>query len=104
MAPTEPIEFRTLLKQYRAQAGFSQEALAERAGLSTRVVSDIERGVIKAPHRDTVRRVSDALGLATEQRAASGGLCHRAAAGATSPTRRSPMGCTPRPPRDPILS
>jgi len=72
MAPVEPLEFRTLLKQYRTQTGLSQEALAERAGLSARVVSDIERGVIHTPQRDTVTRLSDALGLAARQRAAFG--------------------------------
>lgn len=34
MAPTKPSDFRTLLRQYRAQAGLTQEALVERAGLS----------------------------------------------------------------------
>ncbi len=72
MAPTEPLDFRTLLKQYRSQAGLTQEALAERAGLSVRVVSDLERGVIQSPQRKTITRIADALDLKGQQRATFG--------------------------------
>src|SRR6266852_9924438 len=63
--------FADLLRQHRLAAGLTQEALAERAGLSLRGVSDLERGARRAPHRDTVRRLTAALGLdAAEQGAA----------------------------------
>ena len=37
-------EFGDLLRRYRTAAGLTQEELAERAGLSTRGISDLERG------------------------------------------------------------
>ncbi len=61
--------FRDLLKRYRVAAGLSQEALAERARLSTRGLSDLERGVNRAPHAETVARLAVALGLTPEERA-----------------------------------
>lgn len=60
--------FGTLLRQHRTVAGLSQEALAERAGLSTRAISDLERGVKKRPHPATMRLLADALGLGAEER------------------------------------
>jgi len=70
MDPTHPSEVGVLLKRHRRAASLSQEALAERAALSARVVSDIERGVIQAPQRDTVARLADALTLPAPERAA----------------------------------
>jgi predicted ATPase len=46
----------------------TQEELAERAGISTRAVSDTERGLRAAVHADTARRLAAALGLAGEAR------------------------------------
>ena len=37
-------EFGGLLRRFRLAAGFSQEALAERAGLSADAVAALERG------------------------------------------------------------
>jgi ribosome-binding protein aMBF1 (putative translation factor) len=50
-----------LVRRHRVAAGLSQEALAARAGVSRRGVSDIERGVIQAPRDDTLSRLADAL-------------------------------------------
>jgi predicted ATPase/DNA-binding XRE family transcriptional regulator len=61
--------FARLLKRSRVAAGLTQEALAERANLSVRTVSDLERGLKTRPHRDTVELLADALGLAPEDRA-----------------------------------
>jgi predicted ATPase/transcriptional regulator with XRE-family HTH domain len=61
--------FGELLRRYRAAAGLTQEALAERAGLSVRGISDLERGVNRRPHRDTLQMLADALGLAPEAKA-----------------------------------
>jgi predicted ATPase/DNA-binding XRE family transcriptional regulator len=61
--------FGHLLWQYRRAAGLTQEALAERAGLSVRGVSDLERGARRAPHRETVRLLADALALGSAERA-----------------------------------
>jgi transcriptional regulator with XRE-family HTH domain/tetratricopeptide (TPR) repeat protein len=62
--------FATALRQHRLAAGHSQESLAERAGLSRRGISDLERGLKRAPHLYTVERLADALALDPPQRAA----------------------------------
>jgi predicted ATPase/transcriptional regulator with XRE-family HTH domain len=48
----------------------SQEELAERAHLSARAISDLERGVKRTPRRDTVQLLIEALGLSGEVRTA----------------------------------
>jgi transcriptional regulator with XRE-family HTH domain/tetratricopeptide (TPR) repeat protein len=58
-----PLTFGELLRRYRVAAVLTQQELAARAGLSTRAVSDLERGVKGQPHPDTVRRLATALGL-----------------------------------------
>jgi len=60
--------FAALLRRHRAAAGLTQEALAERAGLSTRAIAYLERGA-HTPYRDTVSRLADALALAPQDRA-----------------------------------
>jgi len=66
----EPTTFAALLKRYRMAAGLTQEALAERASLSTRAVSDLERGLSRAPRYDTLDLLTRAMNLSAEQRAA----------------------------------
>src|SRR6185437_5214765 len=61
--------FKDLLRGYRLGAGLSQEALAERAHLSIRTISDLERGVKHWPRPDTVRLLAEALDLALPDRA-----------------------------------
>jgi predicted ATPase/DNA-binding XRE family transcriptional regulator len=51
------------LRQYRRSAGLTQEELAERAGLSVRGLSDLERGARRQAYRDTIQRLAQALGL-----------------------------------------
>ena len=51
--------FSAVLRQLRTSAALSQEALAERAGLSPRGISDLERGVRRAPHLATVRLLAE---------------------------------------------
>src|SRR3712207_6259344 len=48
----------------------SQEELAEKARLSARAISDLERGVKRTPRRDTVQLLVEALGLSGETRTA----------------------------------
>jgi len=62
-------QFADLLRQHRIASALSQEALAERAGISARAVSDLERGVKQRPHLETVRMLADALGLTGTERA-----------------------------------
>ena len=61
-------DFGGLLRRYRVAAGLTQEELAERAGISTRGVSDLERGVHGLPRKDTLRLLLDALALAPADR------------------------------------
>jgi predicted ATPase/DNA-binding XRE family transcriptional regulator len=56
------------LRKLRLMAGMTQEELAERAGISARTVSDVERGLRTVVHHDTAHRLASALGLAEEQR------------------------------------
>src|SRR3954469_11599564 len=60
--------FADLLRQLRTAAALSQEELAERAGVSLRGLSDLERGVRRAPHLSTVRVLADALSLGPVER------------------------------------
>jgi predicted ATPase/DNA-binding XRE family transcriptional regulator len=57
------------LKKLRAAAGMTQEELADRAGISARTVSDVERGLRMSVHGDTARRLAAALGLSDQDRA-----------------------------------
>jgi predicted ATPase/transcriptional regulator with XRE-family HTH domain/Tfp pilus assembly protein PilF len=61
--------FGDLLRLHRQAAGLTQEQLAERANLSLRAVSDLERGIKQHPRRQTVQLLAAALDLAPEQRA-----------------------------------
>jgi predicted ATPase/transcriptional regulator with XRE-family HTH domain len=65
-----PLAFGYLLKRHRQAAGLTQEALAERAGLSARAVSDLERSVNRRPHDETLRLLAEALCLSPADRAA----------------------------------
>ncbi|HJQ03932.1 MAG TPA: helix-turn-helix transcriptional regulator [Nocardioides sp.] len=56
-----------VLRSLRDDAAITQEELADRAGLSARTVSDIERGLRRRLYRDTAERLGAALGL-TEAR------------------------------------
>jgi len=66
----ETATFATLLRRYRLAASLSQEALAERARLSTAAIAALERGRRTAPRPDTVALLADALGLAPHECAA----------------------------------
>jgi predicted ATPase/transcriptional regulator with XRE-family HTH domain len=61
--------FGALVRRYRVAAGLSQEALAERAGLSARAISDLERDGQRTPRRDTLALLAGALDLAAPERA-----------------------------------
>lgn len=68
MATPPSLPFGALLRRYRVLAGLTQEALAERAGLSVRAISDLERGVNRAPQPATLLLLADALKLSAEDR------------------------------------
>jgi predicted ATPase/DNA-binding XRE family transcriptional regulator len=64
------LSFGTLLRRHRLAAGLTQEELAERAGVSQRSISDLERGVPHRPHKDTLTRLTQSLALGPGERAA----------------------------------
>jgi tetratricopeptide (TPR) repeat protein/transcriptional regulator with XRE-family HTH domain len=62
------LTFGARLVSRRRLAGLSQEGLAKRAGLSVRMIANLERGRARRPHPDSVRRLADALGLRGRRR------------------------------------
>ena len=77
--------FGALLRRFRLAVGLSQEELAERAGLSARGISDLERGVHRVPYRDTLIRLFEVLALDREQQAAMEAASRRTVRAAASP-------------------
>ncbi|HEX3492548.1 MAG TPA: tetratricopeptide repeat protein, partial [Streptosporangiaceae bacterium] len=57
------------LRRLRAEAGLTQEELAEAARLSPRSVSDLERGINRTARKETARLLAGALGLIGPARA-----------------------------------
>jgi len=68
MSAEGPGSFGALLRRYRIAAGLTQEALADRAGLSVRGIADLERGARRFPHFHTLRCLVEALELAPDDR------------------------------------
>ena len=67
--PETPVTFASMLRKLRREARLTQEELAEAAGVSLRSVSDLERGVVSIPQKETVRLLADALRLIGPARA-----------------------------------
>src|SRR5919198_4473323 len=96
MDTAEQRPFGAVLRGYRVAAGLSQEELAERAQLSRRTISDLERGVTSGPYRSTVALLADALALDVPQRAVLERAAHRSgAADVAVPARRQDWGEAP---------
>src|SRR5215472_4922644 len=66
-----------MLRRHRVAAGLTQEELAERAGMSVRGLSYLEKDG-RQPYRDTVRRLADALRLDEPARVAFTTLARQA--------------------------
>lgn len=98
MDATEQRPLGALLRAHRVAAGLSQEELAERAHLSQRTISDLERGISTAPYRDTIALLADALALGERARAALDDAVRRARS--SSAAHREPG----RSPADPLLA
>src|SRR5438132_4173588 len=79
MVAQQPAAFGELLKRYRLSAGLTQEGLAERAGLSERAISHLERGARRAPQRATLQLLAEALGLSGEEHVVPAATVVRAA-------------------------
>jgi predicted ATPase/DNA-binding XRE family transcriptional regulator len=86
-------DFGSLLRRYRLAAGLSQDALAERARVSSNGISALERGRRRIPQRETLELLSGALALNPEQRRAFEGAATR-----TSTPRRREGGSVTRGP------
>jgi predicted ATPase/DNA-binding XRE family transcriptional regulator len=65
----QEVSFGGRLRQLREAAGLTQEELAERATLTRKAISMLERGERKRPYPHTVRSLADALGLSEGERA-----------------------------------
>src|SRR5215212_8389071 len=62
--------FGQQLRRLRVAAGLSQEALAERSGLSVQAIGALETGKRRRPYPHTVAALADALGLTESERTA----------------------------------
>ena len=87
-----PPAFGDLLRRFRVAAGWTQEELAEHAGVSARAITKYERGATLRPQRETVRLLADALTLLPEERALfeAAGKAHRAPTPAPVPAAAVP--------------
>jgi predicted ATPase/transcriptional regulator with XRE-family HTH domain len=94
--------FGGLLRTLRLAADLTQEDLAERAGVSARLVSDLERGVIRRPRRDTVRMLADGLGLDAGDRATFAAAARGRVVDTSQPAADPPAGDPPWPPWPPL--
>src|SRR5690348_4100834 len=90
--------FGGLLRRYREAAGLTQEALAERAGISARAVSDLERGINRSPRSATLALLAPALELGAADRARL-----EAAAGRLTVARDLPGAALLGPDQPPLL-
>jgi predicted ATPase/transcriptional regulator with XRE-family HTH domain len=63
-AMSSPAPLAALIRRRRVAARLTQEELAEKAGISVRTISDIERGLRRFVYRDTAERLADALKVA----------------------------------------
>jgi predicted ATPase/DNA-binding XRE family transcriptional regulator len=96
ISPLFGASFGTLLRRYREAAGLTQEALAQRAGLSARGISDLERGARQAPRRETVDLLASALALPPHKRA----LLEAAARPALAAGQREGLEASAAPPHN----
>ena len=55
------------IKNLRKKAGWSQQKLAEEAGLSYTVITKIEQGVAKRPSIQTMMKLADAFGISLDE-------------------------------------
>jgi predicted ATPase/DNA-binding XRE family transcriptional regulator len=93
----QPPSFGQVLRQLRAAAALSQAELAERAGVSARGISDLERDLRQAPRPETARLLADALALDDDARTALLAAAHPAQFPAQSPPPASLAGALPVP-------
>jgi transcriptional regulator with XRE-family HTH domain len=68
LAELPGLTFAGLLRQLRLEARLTQEELAEAARLSSRSISDLERGIHRTARKDTAILLADAFGMAGQLR------------------------------------
>ena len=83
--------FGSLLREYRIAVGFSQEFLAGEAGISVESVGALERGARRAPYRETIEVLAQALSLDPTKREH---LREAASHARARSTRKTPDGPT----------
>ena len=59
--------FEKRLKDLRKKVGWSQQKLAEKAGLSYTVITKIEQGVAKRPSIQTMVKLADAFRISLDE-------------------------------------
>jgi non-specific serine/threonine protein kinase len=91
VAAGESPPFGDLLRRHRDVAGLTQEELAERAGLSTDVISLLERKPGQRPRAYTVRRLAEALGLSPADLAELQAALHGSATAAGTGSPSAPL-------------
>ena len=94
MATSSLQSFGDLLRRYRLAAGLTQEDLAGLAGLSVRGLSDLERGARRAPRRETVQLLAEALHLSEASRTRLEAAARKPGVPAASGSGSSPGGLT----------
>ncbi len=82
------------VRDARLHAGLTQEEVAERAGLSVRAISNLERGLVGRPRRSSLEAIADAVGLTEPERA----LLTRRPVEPTPPTVPVPVPTAAPPP------
>jgi predicted ATPase/DNA-binding XRE family transcriptional regulator len=97
VAKTPSETFGDLLRRYRVAAGLTQEELAEKAQVSPRAISDLERGARNRPYRATVQLLADALQLGPAERTQVAAAARRASLPATESIERDAALDTPLP-------
>jgi len=55
------------IKKYRKKMGWSQQKLAEKAGLSYNVITKLEQGLAKQPTIQTVVKIANAFGISLDK-------------------------------------
>jgi transcriptional regulator with XRE-family HTH domain len=91
-------DFAGALHQLRMATCLTQQALAERAGISADAVAALERGRRTHPRPDTVERLARALDLGESGRVELAGLAARGAGDAPPRRRATALTGVPRPP------
>ncbi|HXM56583.1 MAG TPA: tetratricopeptide repeat protein [Candidatus Dormibacteraeota bacterium] len=102
-AALDPGSFGHRLNRLRVAAGLTQEALAERSGLSVDAISALENGRRRRPRAATVRLLADALGLRADQRQDLAALARAQGRAQPPPDLPPPLPPSPGDAPDPAL-